>query len=56
MRLRGGITGGGSVDLGIAAIRPGPATVDSVVETCVREEVWEVVRLSCREINGWEME
>jgi hypothetical protein len=40
----------------MVAIRPGPATVEEDVETCVREEVWEVVRLSCREMNGWEME
>jgi hypothetical protein len=54
VRLRGGIVGGGSVDLVFVEIRP--ARVEEDVETCVREEVWEVVRLSCREMNGWEME
>lgn len=55
-RLRGGMVGAGSVDLGFAASLPSPDPED--VDTGVREEVevWEVVRLSGREIKGCEIE
>jgi hypothetical protein len=52
-RLRGGIIGTGSVDLWFV-VSLDPEDVD----TGVREqlEVWEVVRLSGREIKGCEIE
>ena len=53
LRLRGGMLGGGSIDF-VEERRPG--TVEEEVETCVREEVWESVRLSGRVMKGWEME
>lgn len=49
---------GGSEDLAVAVPVPVPGggrvtTVD-VVDTCVLEEVWDVVRLSWRVMNGEE--
>jgi hypothetical protein len=50
----------GVVEDGFVGRRPGTdtdtGTVEELVETCVFVEVCEIVRLSCREMNGCEME